>query len=98
MVVECLKSRYNKGLLPDLYFFRDSKGNEVDLVAQSGRSLKAIEIKSGSTFAMNQLRGIRRFKSITDKVESSYLVYAGEAYSLSDGISAIHFTSVDSVL
>jgi predicted AAA+ superfamily ATPase len=98
VVIECLKSRYNKGMLPDLYFFRDSKGNEVDLVAQSGRNLKVIEIKSASTFAMNQLRGIRRFNSITDKVESSYLVYTGEAHSLSDNISAVHFTSVDSIL
>lgn len=97
VVIECLKSRYNKGLMPDLYFFRDSKGNEVDVVAQSGRFLKAIEIKSGSTFAISQLRGIRRFKSITDKVESSTLVYTGEAHSLSDNTSAISFTSVDSI-
>lgn len=98
VVIECLKSRYNKGTLPDLYFFRDNKGNEVDVVAQSGRSLKAIEIKSASTFAMNQLRGIRRFNSITDKVESSYLIYTGEAHSLSGNISAVHFTSVESLL
>ncbi|NDV61362.1 ATP-binding protein [Puniceicoccales bacterium CK1056] len=98
VVIECLKSRYNKGTLPDLYFFRDNKGNEVDLVAQSGRALKAIEIKSASTFSMNQLRGIRRFNSITDKVESSYLIYTGDAHSLSDNISAVHFTSVESIL
>ena len=97
VVIECLKSRYNKGMLPDLYFFRDSKGNEVDVVAQSGRFLKAIEIKSASTFAMKQLRGIRRFNSITDKVESSYLIYTGEAHSLSDNISTVHFTSVESI-
>ena len=98
VVIECLKSRYNKGTLPDLYFFRDNKGNEVDVVAQSGRFLKAIEIKSAETFSMNQLRGIRRFNSITDKVESSYLIYTGEAHSLSDNISAVHFTSVETIL
>jgi predicted AAA+ superfamily ATPase len=98
VVIECLKSRYNKGLLPDLYYFRDSKGNEVDLLAQSGRFLRAMEIKSASTFAMKRLQGIRRFTSITDKVESSYLVYSGENHQLSDDISAIHFTKVDSIL
>lgn len=98
VVIECLKSRYNKGTLPNLYFFRDNKGNEVDVVAQCGRFLKAIEIKSAATFSMNQLRGIRRFNSITDKVESSHLIYAGDAHSLSDNISAVHFTKVDSIL
>ena len=98
VVIECLKSRYNKGMLPDFYFFRDSKGNEVDVVAQSGRFLKTIEIKSASTFAMNQLRGIRRFNSITDKVESSYLIYTGEAHSLSDNISTVHFSAVESII
>lgn len=98
VVIECLKSRYNKGMLPDLYYFRDSKGNEVDLLAQCGRFLKAIEIKSASTFAMKRLQGIRRFTSITDKVESSYLVYSGDYHQLSDDVSAIHFTKVDSIL
>lgn len=98
VVIECLKSRYNKGMLPDLYYFRDSKGNEVDLLAQCGRFLKAIEIKSASTFAMKRLQGIRRFTSITDKVEYSYLVYSGDYHQLSDDVSAIHFTKVDSIL
>ena len=32
VVVEALKSRLNKGKVPNLYFFRDSNGNEVDIV------------------------------------------------------------------
>jgi predicted AAA+ superfamily ATPase len=98
VVIECLKSRYNKGRLPDLYYFRDSKGNEVDLLAQSGRFLKAMEIKSASTFSMKRLQGIRRFNSITDRVESSYLVYSGEDQQLSGDVSAIHYTKVDSII
>jgi uncharacterized protein len=98
VVIECLKSRYNKGVLPDLYYFRDSKGNEVDLLAQSGRFLKAMEIKSASTFSMKRLQGIRRFNSITDRVESSYLIYSGKDHQLSGDVSAIHYTQVDSII
>ncbi len=39
VIVECLKARYNRGELADLYFFRDSNGNEVDLLWQDGRAL-----------------------------------------------------------
>jgi hypothetical protein len=91
VVIECLKARYNRGDAPDIYFFRDSKGNEVDLLAQSGRQLRAIEIKSASTFKQDHLKGIRRLKSITNKVEASYLIYNGERYALSNDVTALHF-------
>jgi len=32
VVIECLKTRTNAGKLPNLYFFRDSNGNEVDVL------------------------------------------------------------------
>jgi predicted AAA+ superfamily ATPase len=35
VVIECLKTRTNAGKLPNLYFFRDSNGNEVDILFQN---------------------------------------------------------------
>lgn len=32
LITEVLKQRYNSGLRPEMFFFRDSNGNEVDLV------------------------------------------------------------------
>ena len=84
--------------MADLYFFRDSKGNEIDVLAQSGRKLHAIEIKSASTFSMEQLKGLYRFKEITDRVHSTHLVYAGTPHSLSDGTQAIGYKQVASML
>lgn len=67
-------------------------------VVQSGRFSKVIEIKSAATFSMRHLGGIRPFKSITDKVESSYFIYTGEAHSRSDSLFAVYFASVESIL
>jgi len=96
VVIEVLKDRYNKGQIADLYYYRDSNGNEVDLLAQSGRTLEALEIKSASTFKMEQLKGIRRFKELTDDVSSSYLVYTGKPHKLSDETQAIDYKAVAS--
>lgn len=41
VVTECLKARYNRGDIPDLYFFRDSNGREVDLLIPLDRKLIA---------------------------------------------------------
>jgi len=95
VVIEALKARYNQGMMPDLYYFRDSKGNEVDLIAQDGRRLKVMEIKSSSTFSMSKLKGIRRFKTLASSIDKSYLVYNGTPYRLSDGIEAVHYSAVE---
>lgn len=97
VVIDYLKNRYNKGQMADLYYFRDSNGNEVDLLAQSGRALQAIEIKSAATFKMEQIKGIRRFKNLTEQVNSSYLIYSGKAHALSDATQAIHYKAISSI-
>ena len=85
------RASYNNGLMPDLYYFRDSKGNEVDLVAQTGRSVTAVEIKSASTFSDSMLKGLRRFQNLSPKVQNTFLVYNGSHYRLSDGTEALFF-------
>lgn len=106
VMIECAKSVYNRGRPAELYFFRDSNGNEVDLLIPDGPNLRAFEIKSASTFKMDHLKGIRRFRSLTNAAatdtkrirtvtESGYLVYNGTPNALSDGNQAIHFTQID---
>jgi uncharacterized protein len=91
VVVEILKARYNIGMMPDLYFFRDSTGNEVDLLLGAGRSLIGAEIKSASTFSIKQMKGLKRLRAITDRLAESYLIYNGERRTMSDETTALHF-------
>jgi len=91
VVLECLKSRANQGKLPNLYFFRDSNGNEVDVLFQDGRELTAIEIKSSSTYNASLLKGLKRLASLSPTVTQSYLVYAGDYFEFSNGITALRY-------
>lgn len=61
VVSEIVKSRVHRGLGPDAYFFRDARGNEVDLVLASGLRHVAVEIKSGQTFVSEFLDALRSF-------------------------------------
>ena len=97
VVIECLKARYNRGELADLYYFRDSNGNEVDLVWQEGRALAAAEIKSASTFSMSLLKGLRRFRAIVPEFAGGFLVHNGDSHDLSDGTLVRHYTQSDSL-
>lgn len=77
VVIEALKYRYNQGKRNNLYFYRDSNGNEVDLIAENGRSLSAIEIKAGSTVNPDYFKGLRCFRGV---VAESWEVASGVVY------------------
>ena len=80
IITEVAKAFWNQGVQPDLYFYRDSHGNEVDLLIRRGRDLIPVEIKSGATFSEEFLRGIRRFYAAreTGEKQGGFVVYAGE--------------------
>ena len=65
VVGELIKRQYNQGQNADLYFWRDSAGNEIDLLSDTPQGLQAIEIKSGSTFASDWIKGFKVWKRNT---------------------------------
>jgi predicted AAA+ superfamily ATPase len=98
VVMECVKARYNRGEPADFWFFRDSNGNEVDLVWQEDRALAAAEIKSASTFSMGLLKGLGRFRAIVPRFGRGILVYNGEPRRLTDGTEVRHFAELAAML
>lgn len=92
VVVEALKSRLNKGEDPRLYFYRDSNGNEVDLLYPSGRSMIPIEIKSAQTFHKDFAKGIRHFQKISSTNTPGRVIYAGDHEFSSDSYETVHFS------
>ena len=77
VILEFLKFRLNRGKRPGLYFYRDTHGNEVDLVIQEGRMLIPVEIKSSATFSLDFLKGIDRFRRTIGKRSGRGLVLYG---------------------
>ncbi|PWJ57823.1 uncharacterized protein DUF4143 [Dyadobacter jejuensis] len=51
-----MKMHYNQGKRPQIYYWRDSNQNEVDLLIQDGMNLKAVEIKAGKTINSDFLK------------------------------------------
>lgn len=97
VVIEALKTRANQGGLDNLYFFRDSNANEVDILYQRGRDLIPIEIKAGSTFRPDMLKGLRRVMRISPTMTHGYLVYSGEFMAFSEQITAVKYDQVERI-
>lgn len=98
VVMECVKARTNQGRLPGLYFYRDSNGNEADILFQDGRDLVAIEIKSSSTYQSGFLKALKKIMSLSPDFSRGMLVYAGDDMTFSDGISALNFKRCESII
>jgi hypothetical protein len=49
VISEIIKNEFNKGLSPNIYFWRDKSGHEIDCLYESKRKKYAIEIKSAKT-------------------------------------------------
>lgn len=57
VVIEALKYRLHRGKRSNLHFYRDSNGNEVDLLLGLGPDLYPIEIKAGMTINRDYFKG-----------------------------------------
>lgn len=78
-VIELMKSRFNSGKQPNLCYYRENSGKEVDIVRMEGENLDIFEVKSSHTFNKSFLKNLSYLKDILgDKVRSAKLVYDGE--------------------
>jgi hypothetical protein len=76
---ELMKSSYNNGRTPSMYFWRDRSGHEVDFIIDRGGSLLPIEVKSGRTVAADWFSAIAKWKTFAgDRPENSILLYGGD--------------------
>lgn len=98
VVLEVLKTRLNQGRLPQLYFTRDSNGNEIDLLCVSDRSLTGIEIKSAATYHASFKKQLLRFHEQVQSLKNRYVIYNGETLSFSDGVRILNFKEASKLL
>ena len=98
VITELLKQRFNAGQPRDLYFWRDSTGNEVDVLIETAQGLQAVEIKSGSTFASDWTSGLKKWKQFAgDEAIQPSLVYGGTASYARDGVQVWGWRDVDRI-
>ena len=83
IISEMVKSRLNLGERPNLYFWRDSNGNEVDVIVDQGTTLMPIEIKSGKTVARDSFSGLDKWRTLAgvNAIEPTLIYGGNEGYS-----------------
>ena len=99
IVTEALKRRYNQGKESNLYFYRDSNQNEIDLLLKKGSGLYGIEIKSAMTYHEDFEKTLKQMNNwIKVPIEGKAVVYAGTLENTTGKISLLNYAHLDDVL
>jgi predicted AAA+ superfamily ATPase len=78
IIAEKVKYRAHRQMDPDMFFFRDSNGMEVDLLeTKADGAVEMMEIKSGKTFKPEFLTPMKKLKSLDPDLRI-HLLYNGE--------------------
>ncbi len=95
VVTEFLKGRFNEGLPANLFYWRDSKGLEIDLIREEGEELEAIEIKSGQTIAPDSFTSLKRWLKLAGQSEApARLIYGGDKALTNKNISIVPWQNI----
>jgi uncharacterized protein len=87
-ISELFKYSYNNNLPPQIYFWRDAQGHEIDaIIEKSFETTVPIEIKAGMTITPEFFKGLAEWQEITKQPgQDGYVVYGGaESFTRKQG-------------
>ena len=97
VITEFAKYFENQGERARLHFWRDSNGQEVDLIVENGMQpgqLGLVEIKSSQTYHPEFAKSLRQVsKVLGDKVARKMVVYGGADHYVREGMEVVGIQS-----
>lgn len=99
LIAEMLKQNYNRLQTPNLYFWRDHKGVEIDCIIDKANKLTPVEMKSSSTFHSDFLKHLHFWKNLKgNKNKNGYLIYNGKnEYKMND-VKVVNWLSLPAIM
>lgn len=95
---EFLKFKYNYNAAFDIYFYRDSNGNETDIILESGGRFFLFEIKATQTLRLEHTRNLSRQLSLFPGSKGYLLGFYDEELNLSDNMVVTNWTNMFRIL
>ena len=98
VVMEFVKHALHRGERPDMHFFRDSNGLEVDLLVGNGLppgQLGLVEIKSGQTVSSSWFKPMERVAQALgpSRIGRRMMIYGGSEHQVRQGVEVVGFSA-----
>ena len=99
VVMECMKYRYNNGKEGNVYFYRDSNGQEIDILLKEEGQITALEVKSSMTYQAEFAKSLKRLPEWTSTpIGRRAVVYAGDFENTAGDIQLVRYDHLHSLL
>lgn len=96
VVMECIKHRFNQGKEGNVFFYRDSNGQEVDILVKEEGQLTAIEVKSSMTYQADFAKTLRMLPQWTSTpIVRRSIVYGGDFENTAGDIWVLRYDHVN---
>lgn len=76
---EMIKNRYNQAKEPNVMFYRENSGKEVDMVQSEPDGLHIYEVKAGKTFLADFTANLNYLRCLLPDVKSAAIIYDGDS-------------------
>ena len=80
IISELIKKRLHFGRSDNIYYFRESNGNEIDVIIDTGEGPIPVEIKSGQTVNQSMFKNLKYFSRIEKDTKASGLIIGKEGF------------------
>lgn len=76
-ISELMKNQYNQARIPNVNFYRERSGREVDAIVRTSEGLHLYEIKAGSTFKPEFTTNMKYISELIPDVSQRTVIYDG---------------------
>jgi predicted AAA+ superfamily ATPase len=98
IVSDFIKYQFNLALKPNVYFWRDSLGHEIDMIIEGKRDIYPIELKAGKTIVQDYFTGLIKWLQLSGQNKGA-VIYAGDDYQKrSNGIEVFPWNKYHSLI
>ena len=92
---EIRKSYLNNSLMQELYYYRDSDQNEVDLILLRNGTLSCVEIKTGQAFSSSKVKAFKKLENTKYiKGKNAIICTVDKISILSDGTYLLPISAI----
>lgn len=77
---ELLKGRFYEGEVPEIYFYREKSGPEVDAMMMTPQGRNLYEIKAGKLLRPDYLENMQYLKRIFSDIANTTVIYDGQSF------------------
>ncbi|MDE6294818.1 MAG: ATP-binding protein, partial [Muribaculaceae bacterium] len=73
-VTEMIKNRYNIAKEPNIYFYRENSGREVDIIEVNPDGLNIYEVKAGATFRTEFTKNLKYLQNLLPDIRTATVI------------------------